>query len=84
MEYVLTTNVLSKQYKDFKALDNLSLHVPKGSIYGFVGKKRSWKDDTDPADLRIAGAHIRGVHFVREKEHRCGYFSIPTENGGRC
>lgn len=38
MEYVLTTNVLSKQYKDFKALDNLSLHVPKGSIYGFVGK----------------------------------------------
>lgn len=43
MEYVLTTNALSKQYRYFKALDNLSMHVPKGSIYGFVGKNGAGK-----------------------------------------
>ena len=40
MEYVLTTQGLSKHYKDFKALDDLSMHVPKGAIYGFVGRDR--------------------------------------------
>lgn len=38
MEYVLTTDSLSKQYGHFKALNNFSIHVPKGAIYGFVGK----------------------------------------------
>lgn len=38
MEYVLTTNALCKHYKNFKALNGLSMHVPKGAIYGFVGK----------------------------------------------
>lgn len=43
MEYVLTTNALSKQYGQFKALNGLSMHVPKGSIYGFVGKNGAGK-----------------------------------------
>ena len=43
MEYVLTTQGLSKHYGRFKALDNLSMHVPKGSIYGFVGKNGAGK-----------------------------------------
>ena len=43
MEYVLTTQGLSKRYKDFKALDNLTMHVPKGSIYGFVGRNGAGK-----------------------------------------
>ncbi|MCI8807903.1 MAG: ABC transporter ATP-binding protein [Oscillospiraceae bacterium] len=43
MEYVLTTQGLSKHYKDFKALDDLSMHVPKGAIYGFVGRNGAGK-----------------------------------------
>lgn len=43
MDYILTTNALSKQYKQFKALNGLSMHVPKGSIYGFVGKNGAGK-----------------------------------------
>lgn len=43
MEYVLQTNALSKQYKDFKALNGLSMSVPKGAIYGFVGKNGAGK-----------------------------------------
>lgn len=43
MEYVLTTQALSKQYGHFKALDGLTMHVPKGSIYGFVGRNGAGK-----------------------------------------
>ena len=43
MEYILTTDALSKQYRHFKALSGLTMHVPKGSIYGFVGKNGAGK-----------------------------------------
>lgn len=43
MEYCLTTEALCKKYKHDKALDHLSMHVPKGSIYGFVGKNGAGK-----------------------------------------
>ena len=43
MEYVLTTQGLSKRYKNFKALDALTMHVPKGAIYGFVGRNGAGK-----------------------------------------
>lgn len=43
MDYVLTTAALCKQYGQFKALDALEMHVPKGSIYGFVGKNGAGK-----------------------------------------
>ena len=43
MEYVLETNALGKSYGHFKALSALSMHVPKGSIYGFVGKNGAGK-----------------------------------------
>lgn len=43
MDYVLVTNALEKKYKGFKALDGLSMHIPKGAIYGFVGKNGAGK-----------------------------------------
>ena len=43
MDYVLTTEALCKHYKRFKALNGLSMHVPKGAIYGIVGKNGSGK-----------------------------------------
>ena len=43
MDYVLCADALCKQYKHFKALDNLSLHIPKGAIYGLVGKNGAGK-----------------------------------------
>lgn len=47
MEYVLQTNVLCKKYQKFTALDNLTMHIPKGAIYGFIGK-------TEPEKLRLS------------------------------
>lgn len=43
MEYVIQTNNLEKQYKDFKAISNLNIHVEKGAIYGLVGKNGAGK-----------------------------------------
>lgn len=43
MDYVLKTNTLSKSYGKFKALNGLSMHVPKGAIYGFIGKNGAGK-----------------------------------------
>jgi len=43
MEYILKTNNIKKKYKNFIALDGLTMHVPKGSVYGFVGKNGAGK-----------------------------------------
>jgi ABC-2 type transport system ATP-binding protein len=43
MEYILKTNALSKTYKDFKALNGLSMNIPKEAIYGFIGKNGAGK-----------------------------------------
>ena len=33
MDYILQTNSLTKRYKNFQALNDLTMNVPKGSIY---------------------------------------------------
>ena len=43
MEYVLETNAISKRYRNFAALNGLSMRVPKGAIYGFVGRNGAGK-----------------------------------------
>lgn len=43
MEYVLRTNALTKEYKGYKALNGLTMNVPRGAIYGFVGKNGAGK-----------------------------------------
>ena len=43
MEYVLETNGLSKRYRDFTALNRLNMHIPKDSIYRFVGRNDAGK-----------------------------------------
>lgn len=43
MEYILETNNLEKKYGNFKALNNLNMHVPKGAIYGLIGKNGAGK-----------------------------------------
>lgn len=43
MEYVLKTNELRKTYGRFNALNGLTMNVPKGSIYGFIGKNGAGK-----------------------------------------
>ncbi|MGN1302623.1 MAG: ABC transporter ATP-binding protein, partial [Clostridia bacterium] len=43
MEYILETHNLEKRYKKFKAISNLNMHIPKGAIYGLIGKNGAGK-----------------------------------------
>lgn len=43
MEYCLVTQKLTKKYRKYTALNGLDMHVPKGAIYGFVGKNGAGK-----------------------------------------
>ncbi len=43
MEYVLETNAITKRYRGFTALSGLTMRIPKGSIYGFVGRNGAGK-----------------------------------------
>lgn len=43
MKNVFTAAGLNKAYGHFKALDQFSMHIPKGSIYGFVGENGAGK-----------------------------------------
>mgnify|MGYP002539078333 CR=1 FL=1 len=43
MEYIIETHNLEKIYKKFKALNNLNMHIKKGSIYGLIGKNGAGK-----------------------------------------
>lgn len=42
-EYILETHNLCKSYGKTQVLNNLNIKVPKGSIYGFVGKNGAGK-----------------------------------------
>lgn len=43
MDYVLQTKSLTKKYRHFQALNGLTMNVPKGSIYGLVGRNGAGK-----------------------------------------
>ena len=43
MEYVLETNALTKRYRGSIALDGLTMRIPQGAIYGFVGRNGAGK-----------------------------------------
>ena len=43
MEYILETNNLEKRYKKFTAITKLNMHIPKGAIYGLIGRNGAGK-----------------------------------------
>lgn len=43
MDYIISTNCLTKQYGKFKAADSVSLHIKQGEIYGLIGRNGAGK-----------------------------------------
>ena len=46
MDYIITTEQLTKQYKNFTSVNHVSIHVRRGSIYGFLGPNGAGKSTT--------------------------------------
>lgn len=43
MDFILTTNAITKQYGSYKACNEVSLHVERGDIYGLIGRNGAGK-----------------------------------------
>lgn len=68
MEYILQTDNLSKVYGTKTVLDHVSIHVPKKSIYGLVGKNGAGKTTL----MRIIGGltqQSEGSYTLLGKTH---------------
>jgi hypothetical protein len=65
-ELVIETDGLTKRYDEVVAVDQLSLRVPKGGVFGFLGPNGSGKTGggfgapAAPADLAHAGFVLVG------------------------
>ena len=72
MEYIMTTEKLTKRYKNFTSVQNVSLHIRKGSIYGFLGPNGAGKSTTMKMLLGLTAPTkgsftIDGKHFPEDR-----------------
>jgi energy-coupling factor transporter ATP-binding protein EcfA2 len=81
---VIEIENVTKTFGDIRAIDGLSLNVPRGAIYGFIGPNGSGKATTlrmivnifypDSGKIRVFDEEIRGANTSR-----IGY--LPEERG---
>ncbi|WP_255491498.1 ABC transporter ATP-binding protein [Dysgonomonas sp. ZJ279] len=67
MNNILELRQLSFGYRQQKILDNLTLGIPKGSIYGYLGKNGSGKTTTMKLILGILDAPPNTVYFYGQE-----------------
>jgi len=72
MDYMITTEQLTKKYKSFTSVSELSLHIRRGSIYGFLGPNGAGKSTTMKMLLGLtaptAGSFtVGGKHFPADR-----------------
>jgi len=72
MTYAVETVDLTKQFGTYKAVDNLSLKIPAGSICGFLGKNGAGKTTTIKMLVGLAKP-TNGSIFLMEAERRFGH-----------
>lgn len=81
---VLQMSGVSKRFADFQAVDNISLNIPKGSIYGFLGPNGAGKTTTIRMILEIikptsGTISVLGRPSALLVRDRIGY--LPEEKG---
>ncbi|MBK8977527.1 MAG: ATP-binding cassette domain-containing protein [Planctomycetes bacterium] len=84
MESALVLDGLTKRFGDFVAVDDLSLRVPRGSIYGFIGPNGAGKTTTIRMVMSIfypdqGTITVLGDSNPEAVKDRLGY--LPEEKG---
>ena len=84
MDYILQTDNLSKIYGAKTVLNHVSIHVPKKSIYGLVGKNGAGKTTLIRIINRITApdsgkVYLDGRELAPEDVYKIGY--LPEERG---
>jgi len=80
MEDIICTHDLTKSYQGFRAVDNVSLRVKKGEIYGFLGLNGAGKTTT----IRMLLGMIRptsGSCFINGQTVSAGNYHIWKQVG---
>lgn len=80
MDYIIKTEQLTKQYKKFTAVDHVSLHIRKGSIYGFLGPNGAGKSTTMKMLLGLT-APTNGTFIINGKKFPADRLAILKETG---
>ena len=88
MDYILETKSLSKHYGRFKALDGMNMHVPKGAIYGLVGKNGAGKttlirlicglQEPSSGSFTLYGTESRDKAIVRARRRMGAVVETPS------
>ena len=70
--YMIETKNLTKSYADFTAVAGISLHIPKGEVYGFLGPNGAGKSTTMKMFLGLTAPtggsfRIGGKQFPRDR-----------------
>ena len=80
MNYIIKTEQLTKNYKSFVAVNDVSLHIRKGSIYGFLGPNGAGKSTTMKMLLGLT-APTKGSFTIDGKQFPTNRISILKEVG---
>ena len=80
MKNIVTTEHLTKKYKSFIAVNDVSLHIRKGSIYGFLGPNGAGKSTTMKMLLGLT-APTKGVFTIDGKQFPADRIPILKEIG---
>ncbi len=80
MKYMIETKHLTKEYKSFTAVNDVSLHVRKGSIYGFLGPNGAGKSTTMKMLLGLT-ASTKGSFTIDGKQFPADRIAILKEVG---
>lgn len=91
MDYVLKTNSLCKTYRKFSALNGLTMNVPKGAIYGFVGRNGAGKttlirlicglQDPTSGDFTLYGTKHTDKKIAKARRHMGAVVETPAYYG---
>lgn len=80
MDYIIKTEQLTKKYKSFVAVNNVSLNIRKGGIYGFLGPNGAGKSTTMKMLLGLT-APTEGSFTIDGKQFPNDRLSILKEVG---
>ena len=80
MDYIITTEQLTKKYKNFTSVNHVSLHIRKGSIYGFLGPNGAGKSTTMKMLLGLT-APTKGRFTIDGKQFPADRIAILKEVG---
>ena len=89
LDYILQTQGLKKEYAGgFAALSSLTMHVPRGSIYGFVGKNGAGKttlirlvcglQEPTSGSYRLCGVENGDAKIVRARRRMGAVVETPS------